>query len=59
MVAKLRANATVLTALAGALFDGDALGQVARLVHIAALPDGDVVGQELERDDKKQRHEVG
>lgn len=33
------------------LLDGDALGEVARLVDVAASADGDVVGEELEGDD--------
>src|SRR5882672_1239809 len=34
---------------AGELFDGYGLGQIARLIDIGALEDGDVVGQKLQR----------
>ena len=37
--------------LSAALFYRHALCQVAGLVDVAAAPDGDVVGEELERDD--------
>ncbi|MBI2883307.1 MAG: hypothetical protein HYY11_05315 [Candidatus Methylomirabilis oxyfera] len=40
------------------LFDRHALGEVARLVHVAPLPGGDVVGEELQWNDEKQRHRV-
>ena len=33
------------------LFDGYGFGQVSGLVYVAAAADGDVVGQQLERDD--------
>ena len=33
---------------------GDALGEVARLVDVAAAEPGDVVGQQLERDDRQR-----
>ena len=33
------------------LFDGDGLGEVARLIHVAAAADGDVVGEQLQRND--------
>src|SRR5881628_2841088 len=36
---------------------GDALREVARLVHVAAEPHGDVVGEKLERDRHDQRLE--
>ena len=36
-------------------FDRHALGQVARLVDVAAAPPRDVVGQQLERDDRQER----
>lgn len=39
------------------LFDGHGLGQIARLIHIAATPYGDVVGQELQRNDGQDRRE--
>src|SRR3989338_6081539 len=37
------------------LLDGDGLGEVARLVHVAAEAHGDVVREELERHDREQR----
>ena len=37
------------------LLDGDALGQVARLVHIAAATKCDVIREQLERDDRHKR----
>ena len=40
---------------AAGLFDGHALGEVSRLVHVAAEFDGDVVGQELQRNDGENR----
>ena len=33
------------------LLDCDGFGKVAGLVHVAAAADGDVVGEQLERDD--------
>ena len=33
------------------LFDGDALGQIARLIDVAAAADGDVIRQQLQRHD--------
>ena len=33
----------------GSLFDRDAFGEVAGLVHVVAAQQGDVVGQELQR----------
>src|SRR5437764_10896093 len=39
------------------LFDRHRLGQVARLVHVAAQTHRDVVGEELERDDGEDRRE--
>ncbi len=33
------------------LFNGDGLGQVARLIHVASAAHGDVIRQELQRDD--------
>ncbi len=40
------------------LFDGYAFGEVSRLVHVAAQIDTDVVGQELQRDDRENGGEV-
>ena len=37
------------------LLDGNAFGQVAGLVDVAAAADGDVVGQQLQRHDLQQR----
>ena len=40
------------------LFDGDALGQVPRLIDVAAATHGDVVGEQLQRnrhDDRRQQ----
>ena len=39
------------------LFDGDGFSEVARLVHVAAAPDGDVVRQHLQRNDFEDRCE--
>src|SRR5947207_4870917 len=39
------------------LLDGDGLGEVARLVDVGASRDGDVVREELERDDPDDRPE--
>ena len=39
------------------LFDGDGLGEVARLIYIAAAADGDVVGEKLERNNFEKRRE--
>src|SRR5438552_10726607 len=39
------------------LSDRDALGEVPRLVHVAAEPHRDVVGEELERNDRDQRRQ--
>src|SRR5215831_20883085 len=39
------------------LFHRDALGEVARLIHVTAAEDGHVVGQELKRDDRQERRE--
>lgn len=36
------------------LLHGDRLGQIARTVHVAALEDSHVVGEELEGDDGKE-----
>ena len=40
------------------LLDGDALGEIPRLVHVRSLETGDVVGEELERDGGQDRGEV-
>ena len=42
-----------MVCVAGGLFDGDALGEVAGLVHVAPFSHRDVVGQELEGDHEK------
>ena len=39
------------------LLDGDAFGEVAGFVDVAASEDGDVVGEELQRDDGQQGEE--
>src|SRR5499427_540804 len=39
------------------LLHRDALGEVARLIHVTASEDGHVVGQELKRDDGQERRE--
>ena len=39
------------------LFDSDGFGQVARLVDVAAAAHGDVVGEQLQRNDFEQRHQ--
>ena len=39
------------------LLDRDRLGQVTRLVHVRAARDGDMVGEQLERDDGEDRAE--
>src|SRR5437588_6539206 len=39
----------------GPLFDRDALRQVARLVDVAAPPDADGIGEQLQRDDVDDR----
>ena len=43
--------------VAAELLDGDGLGEVAGLVNVAAAADGDVVGQQLQRNDLDQRRE--
>src|SRR5207247_1696332 len=44
----------------GPLFHRDALGEVARLVDVAGPQDSDVVGEELERDDRYEwRQKLG
>src|SRR5258706_16389914 len=42
-----------------ASLDGDALGQVARLIHVAAARDGNVVREQLEREDGQDRLQHG
>lgn len=42
--------------LAG-LLDGDGLGQISRLVHVATAPHGDVIRQQLQRDNLEQRRQ--
>ena len=42
--------------LDGKLLDGDALGEVARLVDVAPAHVGDVVRHQLQRDDVEERH---
>ena len=37
------------------LFDGDTLGKVARLVNIGPTPHRDMIGQQLQRDDRHHR----
>ena len=39
----------------GLLLDGHALGQIAGLVDVAAAEDGDVVGEQLQRDGRDDR----
>src|ERR1017187_6884122 len=39
----------------GTLFDSDALAQVARLIHVATAPHGDVIRQQLQRHDFQNR----
>src|SRR5215470_11729953 len=39
----------------GSLFHRDALGEVARLIHVASSQDGDVIGEQLEGNDRHQR----
>ena len=34
------------------LLNGDTLGQIPRLVHVGAAPDGGVVGQQLQGDNR-------
>ena len=46
------------SALAGGLLDRDRLRQVPRLVDVAPAPPGDVVSEELERDDRDDRLQV-
>src|SRR3712207_6450679 len=43
---------------ASSLLHGDALGQVAGLVHVAAAQQGDVVGQQLQRHRLQERLQV-
>jgi len=38
-----------------ALLDGDGLGEVARLIHVRAAREGDVVRDQLQGDDRQQR----
>lgn len=40
------------------LLDGDRLGQVTRTVHVAAAQDGDVVREQLHRDDRQNTLET-
>src|SRR5438874_9654731 len=39
------------------LLDGYALGEIARLVDVAAAPDGDVVREQLQRDHHERRRQ--
>jgi len=39
------------------LFDGDGFGEVTRLIDVAAAAHGDVVSEELKRNDFQHRHE--
>ena len=51
----IRAISTMSRPMDDSLFDRDALGQVPRLVHVAAAQVGDVISQELERNDVEDR----
>ena len=43
-----------------ALLNRDALGQIARLIHVAAAPHGDVIRQQLQRHDlENRRQQIG
>ena len=39
------------------LFDGYALGKIARLIHIASPPDRNVIREQLQRHDLENRHQ--
>src|ERR1700754_4209311 len=39
------------------LFDGDRLRQIARLIDVAAAPHADVIGQQLQRQNRKNRRD--
>ena len=54
----LRITSSLIIVWLRSSLDGHALGEVARLVHVAAAKQGDVIGQELQRDDRDQRLEV-
>ena len=41
----------------GCLFDRDALGEIPRLIDVAAAADGDVVGEQLQRHDHDDRRQ--
>lgn len=41
----------------GGLFHGDAFGEIAGLIHVAAAQDGAVVGEKLQRHHREERHE--
>ena len=40
-----------------ASFDRDALGEVARLIHVASEPHRDVISEQLQRHDLEQRQQ--
>ena len=40
------------------LLDRDALREIARLVDVAAERDGEMIGEQLQRDDGQDRHDV-
>ena len=55
--AQSQINAIVTFLLIVALFHSHGLGEVAGLIHIAASPDRDMVGEQLQRDDREDRRQ--
>ena len=51
------AGGRALPAPCGVLFYGNALGEVARLINVAAALQRDIIGEQLERDDRQRREE--
>ncbi len=56
LAASLNGNA-VLRLLQSGLLDGDRLGQVPGLIHVAAPADSDVISEQLQRDDFQDRQQ--
>src|ERR671910_149578 len=59
IITQLAAGAGGRYAPAQSLFDGDGLGQVARLVNVVALPGGKLAGEHLQRHGGDQRLQQG
>jgi hypothetical protein len=50
-----RGDGDFVRGLAQSLFDGNAFGEVAGLIDVAAAADGDVIGQQLQRNHFENR----